>query len=88
MHEIAKEEVIVLLEKNIVLISLYFFLFKVLESFEKIKTKIKDMRNSSLKKSGENSVENLIFKELRNLGYLDKMNEYIKSRQDESLSLK
>jgi hypothetical protein len=58
------------------------------ESFEKIKTKIKDMRNSSLKKSGENSVENLIFKELRNLGYLDKMNEYIKSRQDESLSLK
>jgi hypothetical protein len=58
------------------------------ESFEKMKDKIKNMRNSSLKKSGENSIENLIFKELRNLGYLDKMNNYIKSREDESLSLK
>jgi hypothetical protein len=53
-----------------------------------MKDKIKNMRNSSLKKSGENSIENLIFKELRNLGYLDKMNNYIKSREDESLSLK
>jgi hypothetical protein len=58
------------------------------ESFEKMKDKIKNMRNSSLKKSGENSIENLIFKELRNLRYLDKMNNYIKSREDESLSLK
>jgi flagellar hook-basal body protein len=30
---------------------------------------------------------NLIFKELRNLGYLDKINQYIRSKQDQRLSL-
>lgn len=58
------------------------------ESFEKMKEKIRNMRQSSLKKSGENSIENLVFKELRNTGIFDKMNDYINSRQDESLSLK
>jgi len=57
------------------------------ESFEKMKEKIRNMRQSSLKKSGENSIENLVFKELRNSGLFDKMNNYINSRQDESLSL-
>jgi hypothetical protein len=46
------------------------------------------MRSAGLKKSGEFSVENLVFKELRNLGYLDKINDYIKSSQDQRLSLK
>jgi hypothetical protein len=45
------------------------------------------MRSSGLKKSGEVSIENMVFKELRNRGYLDKMNEYIKSTQDKRLSL-
>jgi curli biogenesis system outer membrane secretion channel CsgG len=58
------------------------------ESFDKLKKKFKDMRSAGLKKSGEFSVENMVFKELRNLGYFDKVNDYIKSRQDESLSLK
>lgn len=58
------------------------------ESFEKLKKKFKDMRSAGLKKSGEFSIENLVFKELRNLGYFDKVNDYIRSLQDQSLSLK
>jgi len=58
------------------------------ESFEKMKKKFKNMRSAGLKKSGEFSIENLIFKELRNLGYFDKINDYIKQKQDERLSLK
>jgi hypothetical protein len=58
------------------------------KSFEKLKEKFKNMRNSGLKKAGEFSIENLAFKELRNLGYFDKVNEYIRSKQDEKLSLK
>jgi hypothetical protein len=57
------------------------------ESFEKLKQKFKDMRSESIKKYGEFSHGNLIFKELRNIGYLDKMNSYLKSKQDERLSL-
>lgn len=58
------------------------------DSFTKLKEKFKTMRSAGLKKAGEFSVENLVFKELRNLGYLDKVNDYIVSRQDQSLSLK
>ena len=57
------------------------------ESFQKLKDKFKDMRSTDIKKHGEFSQGNLIFKELRNLGYLDKMNNYIKTKQDERLSL-
>ena len=57
------------------------------ESFNKLKEKIRNMRSSGLKKSGEVSIENMVFKELRNRGYLDKMNAYIKSTQDKRLSL-
>lgn len=58
------------------------------ESFKKLKQKFREMRSAGLKKAGEYSMENLIFKELRNLGYLDKLNDYIISSQDEKLSLK
>jgi predicted nucleotidyltransferase len=58
------------------------------ESFEKMKKKFKNMRSAGLKKSGEFSVENLVFKELRNLGYFDKINDYVRQKQDERLSLK
>jgi hypothetical protein len=57
------------------------------ESFQRLKDKFKDMRSRDIKKYGEFSYGNLIFKELRNLGYLDKMNEYIKTKQDQNLSL-
>lgn len=58
------------------------------ESFKKLKKKFADMRKAGIKKAGEFSQENLIFKELRNKGYLDRMNQYIKSKEDEKLSLK
>ena len=57
------------------------------ESFEGLKTKFREMRAAALKQGGEFSVENLVFKELRNLGYLDKMTEYLRSKQDQRLSL-
>ena len=57
------------------------------ESFSKLKEKFKNMRSSGLKKIGEFSMENLIFKELRNRGVIDKMTQYLQSRQDEKLSL-
>jgi len=52
-----------------------------LQQHEKIKNKIKKMRQSGLDKSGEFSVENLAFKLLRNSGYLEKLvsmkNDYL-----------
>lgn len=58
------------------------------DSFKKLKNKFKNMRSAGLKKAGEFSLENLVFKELRNLGYFDRMNTYLKQKQDEALSLK
>lgn len=58
---------------------------KILESF---KEKIRTMRSSAIEKGGEFSVENLVFKELRNKGVLDKFAEYILSVEDKNLSLK
>jgi predicted nucleotidyltransferase len=57
------------------------------EAFEYLKIKFREMRASALKLGGEFSVENLVFKELRNLGYLDKVSDYLRSKQDERLSL-
>ena len=42
-------------------------------SFDMIKQKIKKMRGDSIAKDGEFAFGNLVFKELRNQGYLDKM---------------
>jgi hypothetical protein len=57
------------------------------EAFKNLKEKFREMRGAAIKKGGEFSFENLVFKELRNQGYLDKMSEYTKSAQDQSLSL-
>lgn len=57
------------------------------ESFNILKKKFKDMRNSGIAKSGEFAFENLIFKSLRNRGYIDKMNKYLKTLKDQELSL-
>ena len=57
------------------------------EAFQKLKDKFKNMRSGGIEKYGEFSHGNLIFKELRNMGYFDKINNYIKSKQDEKLSL-
>ena len=37
------------------------------------------MRDSAIQKAGEFSVENLVFKELRNRGILDKMTDHIET---------
>jgi predicted nucleotidyltransferase len=52
-----------------------------------IKDKIKKYRNDGLHDEGEFSTENLMFKELRNSGYLGKLAEYIKNATEEKLSL-
>lgn len=50
-------------------------------------TKLRKMRQSGLDKGGEYSVENLSFKILRNLGYLEMLSKSIKELQDQELSL-
>lgn len=50
-------------------------------------SKIRDMRNAGLDKSGEFSIENLAFKELRNKGYIDKLADHIIKLQDKTLTL-
>jgi hypothetical protein len=58
-----------------------------LSAFDTLKDKIKNMRGAGIQKAGEFSFENLIFKELRNDGYLDKLSKYESSVKDKSLSL-
>ena len=54
---------------------------------DKIAANIKTLRTSGLQTSGEFSLENLVFKELRNGGYLDKLSQARQDLEDESLSL-
>ena len=53
-----------------------------------LKDKLGEMRSSGIKRGGEYSFENLVFKELRNLGYITKLQKYITHLQDEKLSLR
>jgi hypothetical protein len=57
------------------------------DSLKKIKERIKTMRSAGLEKGGEFSVENLAMKVIRNNGYIDKLNNYIKTLSDHDLSL-
>jgi len=52
-----------------------------------LKAKLRDMRAASIADGGEFGFENLVFKELRNRGYLDKMNKYELTMKDQELSL-
>ena len=58
------------------------------DAFKNIKNRLKGMRAGAIEKGGESAPENLVFKELRNRGYLDKMNNYLRKLEDEELSLK
>ena len=58
------------------------------EQFNKLKTKLKNMRSGAIQKGGESAPENIVFKELRNRGYLDKMNTYLRQLEDQALSLR
>jgi len=54
---------------------------------KKLKNKIRDMRSSAIQQGGEFALENLVFKELRNRGYLDKLSNHIRHLEDTNLSL-
>jgi len=45
------------------------------------------MRKSGLERKGEFAEENLIFKTLRNTGYIGKLNDIIRNEYDRSVSL-
>jgi hypothetical protein len=53
-----------------------------------IKEKLKKYRSSGLKKEGEYSYENLVFKYLRRNGYIDKLFKLENDLLDQELSLK
>lgn len=57
------------------------------KGFEKLKEKIRNMRQAGLHSGGEFSIENLAFKTLRNNGYLEKLSSYLVKIKDKSLSL-
>jgi hypothetical protein len=57
------------------------------EDIKRVTDKIRKMRRSGLDKYGEFGVENLAFKVLRNLGYLDKLSKAYHQQQDAELSL-
>lgn len=59
----------------------------VIEELKKIKDKIKNMRKNGLYKEGEYSTENLVFKVLRNSGYLEKLINLKNNNMDQNLSL-
>jgi len=58
-----------------------------LDEAQNLLSKIYDMRRSSLKKHGEFSTENLVFKLLRNEKYLKKLKEFIMNVQDREMSI-
>jgi hypothetical protein len=62
-------------------------LSKDLERLRSVKDKITQMRKAGLERAGEWSVENLVFKILRNLGLIDQITEKIRELEDQELSL-
>ena len=62
-------------------------LSKDLNRLRTVKEKITKMRKAGLERAGEWSVENLVFKILRNLGLIDQITEKIRELEDQELSL-
>jgi hypothetical protein len=62
-------------------------LSKDLNNLRAVKEKISKMRKAGLERAGEWSVENLVFKVLRNLGLIDEISEKIQELEDQELSL-
>ena len=62
-------------------------LSKDLDKLRAVKDKITTMRRAGLERAGEWSVENLVFKILRNLGLIDEITEKIRELEDSELSL-
>ena len=57
-----------------------------IHTIKKLKEKIRLYRIEGLKHKGEYSYENLVFKELRNLGYVDKLKDYADKVIDKKIS--
>ncbi len=62
-------------------------LSKDINKLRAVKEKIVKMRKAGLERAGEWSVENLVFKILRNLGLIDQLTEKIRELEDQELSL-
>ena len=62
-------------------------LSKDLNKLRLVKEKITNMRKAGLERAGEWSVENLVFKILRNLGLIDEITDKIRELEDQELSL-
>lgn len=58
-----------------------------IEAIEKLKEKVKRMRDNAIAKGGEFSKDNLVFKALRNDGIFDKLNNYLNTLRTKELSL-
>ena len=58
-----------------------------LEAMRRVKERITKMRRAGLARAGEWSVENLVFKQLRNQGLIDQLADRVRSLEDEQLSL-
>jgi arginine repressor len=58
-----------------------------LEKLRAVKDRVSKMRKAGLARAGEWSVENLVFKTLRNLGLIDQIQEKILELEDQELSL-
>ena len=52
-----------------------------------VKDKITKMRQAGLERAGEWSVENLVFKIIRNLGLIDEITNKTRELEDQELSL-
>lgn len=62
-------------------------LSKDLDKLRSVKDKVTTMRRAGLERAGEWSVENLVFKILRNLGLIDQITDKIRELEDAELSL-
>lgn len=62
-------------------------LSKDLDQLRRVKEKIVKMRSAGLERAGEWSVENLVFKIMRNLGIIERISDTVRSLEDQSLSL-
>jgi predicted nucleotidyltransferase len=60
---------------------------RTLSQIKKLKERIRNFRQSGLDKSGEYSLENLAFKDLRNTGYLDKLSQLSQDLVSKQFSL-
>jgi hypothetical protein len=62
-------------------------LSKEINGLRSVKQRVTKMRQAGLERAGEWSVENLVFKILRNLGVIDELTDKIRELEDQELSL-